>query len=117
VIESRDDEATGWLTGLVLAATMGAFIGVLELWFFEFSLAGLLAAAAAGASFAVVWCFLAMGRPGAISRSRTRAILAAPPAGGSSGIVWWLIAAPSASIWLAVVIGATLGTIAVIFEA
>jgi phosphotransferase system glucose/maltose/N-acetylglucosamine-specific IIC component len=104
-----------WLKTVALAASVGAFLGILEIWFAEFSVARLYAAAAAGATFAVVLLVLIQIRS-RMSASRGFAVAAALPAGALAGAAWWVIASPSTSLWVAVLVGVSFGAIAVFRE-
>ena len=93
---------------------MGALLGLLELWFYEFDLAHLLATIAAGATFgsligaSVPW----------VAPDRSQVVIVCSSAGFVAGIVWWLIAQPGTSIGctgLAVGIGTLLGALFALF--
>jgi hypothetical protein len=93
---------------------MGAFLGLLELWFYEFDLAHLLAAIAAGATFgSVTGVSLPWAAP-----DRFKEVMVCSSAGCVSGIVRWLIAQPGTSIGsmaLAVGVGTLLGALFALF--
>jgi hypothetical protein len=109
------DESSDWLKILVLAASLGGFVGALELWFFEFSLNRLLAAVAAGATFGVVFVTTMRVAPVA-TPTRGHGVLYAVPSGLASGTAWWLVAAPETSLWVALATGVVLGCVMVFGE-
>jgi len=94
---------------------MGAFLGLLELWFYEFDLAHLLAAIAAGATFGTL---TGVSIPW-VAPDRFKEVIVCSSAGCIAGIVWWLIAQPGTSIGgiaLSVGIGAILGALFALFD-
>jgi hypothetical protein len=93
----------------------GGFIGALELWFFEFSLNRLLAAASAGAAFAVVFVCLMRVSP-VKNPSRSLGVLYSVPSGLVGGAAYWLVAVPETSIRVSSVIGVALGALMVLGE-
>ena len=109
------DETSDWLKVLVLAASLGGFVGALELWFFEFSLERLLAAVVAGATFAVV--FVSVMRLSPIEHpSRAVGMLYAVPSGLAGGMAYWLVAVPDVPIWVSLATGVVLGAAMVFGE-
>jgi hypothetical protein len=87
---------------------------VARFWFYEFDLAHLLAAIAAGATFGSM---AGISLPWAAS-DRFKEVMVCSSAGCVAGIVWWLIAQPGTSIGsiaLAVGIGALLGALFALF--
>ena len=66
----------------------------MELWFYEFDLAHLLAAVAAGATFGSL---IGVSVPW-IAPDRSQVVMVCSSAGFVAGIVWWLIAQPGTSI-------------------
>ena len=94
---------------------MGAFLGLLELWFYKFDLAHLLAAIAAGATFGTL---TGVSIPW-VAPDRFKEVIVCSSAGCIAGIVWWLIAQPGTSIGsiaLSVGIGAILGALFALFD-
>jgi hypothetical protein len=105
---------------ILIGALGGAFLGLLNLWFYGFDLGDLLAAIAAGATFgALIGALLpwvAWRYPG--PERSTQIVIACSAAGCVAGIVWWLIAQPCTSIGstaLAVGVGAILGAVFALF--
>lgn len=90
---------------LFLGAIMGAFIGVLELWFYEFNLRHGIAAILAGGLFGALVGILGSS----MLKKITTALILCGSAGAFAGAVWWLTAKSSASIFQSVVIGIALG--------
>jgi hypothetical protein len=86
---------------LLLALVCGAAYGVFELWWFPFSLKTLVAAGAAGATFAsVMMTFVLLGRFLSIPL-----VLPCIFAGSLAGLVWWTIVRATPSPWFAVGLG------------
>lgn len=111
----HQENVRDWLKALVLAASLGGAVGVLELWFFEFSTTRLLAALLTGATFGIV--FVAITRIAPVEApTRSYGVLCAIPAGLAGGAVWWLATAPAISVWMALGAGAVLGSIFVLAE-
>jgi hypothetical protein len=115
--EGRRDRPTPYSSlamRILIGALMGAFLGLLELWFYEFDLAHLLAAIAAGATFgSLIGVLVPWAEP-----DRFKEVVVCSSAGSVAGIVWWLIAQPGTSIGsiaLAVGIGALLGALFALF--
>ena len=109
------EETSDWFKALILAASLGGFIGALELWFFEFSFNRLFAAISAGAVFAVV--FVSIMRVTPIDKpSRAVAILYAVPSGLAGGAMYWFVAVPAISIWVVLAAGIVLGSLMVFGE-
>jgi hypothetical protein len=116
--EGRHDRSrpdTSLAGRILIGALMGAFLGLLELWFYEFDLAHLLAAIAAGATFgsltgvSIPW----------VAPDHFKEVIVCSSAGCIAGIVWWLIAQPGSSIGsiaLSVGIGAILGALFAVFD-
>ena len=103
--DPRDEPRRRFYTpSLARVALVGASAGMAELYFFGLSPVLALAAAAAGASFFVVFALFA----GYIESETTVSAIA----GGAAGAVWWIIVhPPDVSSLLAMVVGAVLGVI------
>jgi len=90
---------------ILIGSLMGAFIGLLELWFYEFNLRHGMAAILAGGLFgAVVGVF----GSSMLKKIKTALILCGCT-GGLAGAVWWIVAKSSVSIFQSVAIGIALG--------
>jgi len=90
---------------VLIGSLMGAFIGLLELWFYEFNLRHGMAAILAGGFFgAVVGVFWSS----MLKKIKTALILCGCT-GGLAGAVWWIVAKSSVSIFQSVAIGIALG--------
>jgi hypothetical protein len=89
-----------WWKRVLFGAIAGAFYGALNIWFYEFSLRRLLAAIISGASFFVVLGLLAP-KP---AKNRSK-LIAFGFSGFVAGIVYWLVARPTSSLILAMMIG------------
>ena len=112
--DGRSSPDTSLAGRILIGALMGAFLGLLELWFYEFDLAHFLAAIAAGATFGAL---IGISIPW-VAPERSQLVIVCSAAGCVAGIVWWLIAQPGTSIGsiaLAVGIGAILGTLFALF--
>ena len=90
---------------LFIGALVGAFIGLLELWFYEFNLRHGIAAILSGAIFGFI---LSLFGSTLLQKMKTALILCGC-SGGLAGAVWWVIARPSVSILQSVIIGIALG--------
>jgi hypothetical protein len=90
---------------LLIGSLMGAFIGVLELWFYEFNLQHGIVAILSGAFFgAVVGIF-----GSSMLKQIKTALILCGCTGGLAGVVWWVTAKSSVSIFQSVTVGITLG--------
>ena len=96
-----------WWKRLLLGALVGAFIGSLEIWFYEFSLNRLMAAILSGASFFAIIGLLAAK----FAKDRSKVIALGGFAGCVAGIAYWLVARPSLSLLMAGVIGSVAGIV------
>ena len=106
----NDEPATAhhpWWKRVLLGALGGALFGTLNIWFYEISLRRLLAATISGACFFAVLGLLAQK----FAKDRSRFIAIAGLSGFVAGIVYWLVARPSASLILAVMIGFVSGIV------
>jgi hypothetical protein len=90
-----------WWKRILFGAAAGAFYGVLNIWFYEVSLVRLVAAIISGASFFVVLGLLVPK----FSKDRSKFIALAGFSGIVAGIVYWVVARPSSSLILAMMIG------------
>jgi len=99
---------------ILIGALIGAFLGLLELGFYKFDLAHLLADIAAGATFGAL---IGVSIPW-IAPDRSQLVIVCSAAGCVAGIVWWLIVQPGTSIGsiiLSVSIGAIFGALFALF--
>jgi hypothetical protein len=111
VTENRQEGRSSLPTRVLLGALAGAFLGLLELWFYEFDLAHLLAAVTAGA----IWGSIVGAAAVLVAPDRFKSALLGGSAGCVAGVVWWAIAQPGTPLALAVCVGAALGTIFILF--
>jgi hypothetical protein len=95
-----------------LGSLMGAFIGGLELWFYEFNLRHSIAAVLSGAFFGSA---LGIFGPSMLKGIKTALTLCAG-VGGLAGALWWFIAKPNVNVGFSVGVGAVLGIIFVLGE-
>jgi hypothetical protein len=89
----------------LIGSLIGAFIGALELWFYEFNLHHGLAAVLAGAVFG---SSLGVFGPSMLNDTIS-SILLCSCAGGIAGAVWWITAQSTVSIYFSIGIGVFLG--------
>ncbi|MBN1472875.1 MAG: hypothetical protein JW925_13960 [Syntrophaceae bacterium] len=89
---------------IFLGTLMGAFIGGMDLWFYEFNLRHGIAALLSGAFFG-----LALGIFCPLMKGIKLTILMCAGAGGLAGVVWWIIASSPVSIFVSIVVGVVLG--------
>jgi len=90
---------------VLLGSLIGAFIGVLELWFYEFNLRHGIAAILSGAVFGSL-----LGLFGSsMLRGIKGALILGAGAGGLAGVVWWVVASPTVTIVLSIAVGVALG--------
>lgn len=84
---------------------MGAFMGILELWFYEFNLRHGMAAILAGGFFgALVGIF-----GSSMLRQIKTALILCGCAGALAGALWWITAKSSVSIFQSMAVGIALG--------
>jgi len=95
-----------------LGSLMGAFIGGLELWFYEFNLRHGIAAVISGAFFGSA---LGLIGPSMLKGVKTALILCAT-FGGLAGVLWWFIAKPNINVGFSIGVGAVLGILFVLGE-
>ena len=95
-----------------LGSLMGAFIGGLELWFYEFNLWHGIAAVLSGAFFGSA---LGVFGPSMLKGIKTALILCAG-VGGLAGTLWWFIAKPNVNVGFSMGVGAVLGILFVLGE-
>jgi hypothetical protein len=95
-----------------LGSLMGAFIGGLELWFYEFNLRHGIAAVLSGAFFGSA---LGIFGSSMLKGIKTALILCAG-VGGLAGALWWLIAKPNVNVGFSMGVGAVLGILFVLGE-
>jgi len=95
-----------------LGSLMGAFIGGLELWFYEFDLRHGIAAVLSGAFFGSA---LGVFGPSVFKGIKTALILCAG-IGGLSGALWWFIAKPNVNVGFSAGVGGVLGILFVLGE-
>jgi hypothetical protein len=92
----------------LLGALVGAFLGALELWFFEFDLPHFWAAVGAGATFMSILAVVV----GQLQHRGFKLFLVGGLSGSIAGIVWWVIANQAIKwLWVAVCIGMILGVL------
>jgi hypothetical protein len=92
----------------LFGALVGAFLGVLELWFFEFDLPHFWAAVGAGAVFMSILAIIV----GQLQYRGFKLFLAGGLSGSIAGIVWWVITNQTVEwLWVAVCIGVILGVL------
>ena len=95
-----------------LGSLTGAFIGGLELWFYEFDLRHGIAAVLSGAIFGS-----ALGIFGpSIAKGIKTALIFCATVGGLAGALWWVIAKPNVNVLLSIGVGAVLGIFFVLGE-
>lgn len=99
------------LRGLLVALSVGAFVGAISL-LVDFSLKHLIAGAVAGAVFTGV-LFAALP---VLSGKRWGLASASAVAGMIAGAAWWRVAKPSVSIWVSVGIGLIFAALMVFSE-
>ena len=85
----------------IIGALAGAFIGILEIWFYEFSLRRLIAAAVSGAIF---FAILGVASSWA-ARKLLNSCLTIFAGGATAAAVWWLIARPEVSLSISIALG------------
>ena len=106
------NERRSWVERILIGACLGAFLGILHLWFYEFSLIRLLAAASGGATFfAVVGLFCEH-----LAERNFKRLLIGALAGCVAGVAWWAIAQPPSSILLSVSTGIISGAVMIWWE-
>jgi heme O synthase-like polyprenyltransferase len=91
--------------GLVI----GAFIGILELWFFEFSLRHGIAAILSGAVFGSILGIFAPF----MFRKIWSTILLGAISGALAGVIWWIVVKPDVNIMISVIVGIALACLMV----
>jgi hypothetical protein len=96
----------------ILGALAGAFIGVLELWFYAFSVRHLLAAVAAGAAYGSLLGVFGQH----MMRQKVGGITLGLIAGAFAGLVWWLLAKPEVLVAVSLALGSGLGLLFVVAE-
>jgi len=89
---------------LLIGSLAGAFIGLIELWFYEFNLRHGIAAILSGAIFGSI-----LGIFGSMLQNTSKALFICGSSGGLAGAVWWAIARPTVSILQSMIIGIVLG--------
>ena len=90
-----------------VCSLMGAFVGVLELWFYDFNLRHGVAAMTSGAVFgSLVGLFSS-----SIKNGSSRTIILCAVFGGVSGVVWWVLAKPTVSVLFSIGSGVVLGSL------
>jgi len=95
-----------------LGSLMGAFIGGLELWFYEFNLRHGIAAVLSGAFFGSA---LGVFGPSMLKGIKTALVLCTT-LGVLSGALWWVIAKPNVNVLFSMGVGAALGILFVLGE-
>lgn len=90
---------------ILIGSLMGAFIGALELWFYEFNLRHGIAAVLAGAVFGSL---LGVFGPSMLSGIKS-SILLCSGTGGLAGAIWWIAAQSTVSIFFSIGVGVVLG--------
>jgi hypothetical protein len=90
---------------VLIGSLMGAFIGLLELWFYEFNLRHGIAAILSGALFGTIVGIFGSS----MLKKIATALILCGCAGGLAGAIWWVIAKSSVSIFQSVAIGIALG--------
>jgi drug/metabolite transporter (DMT)-like permease len=99
--EQNPTDHPSWWRRLLIGALVGCFFGALNIWFYEFSLARLLAAILGGATFFAIVGLLAVK----FGKDRLKVIAVAGFAGFVAGALYWVVARPSSSPLLAIGIG------------
>jgi hypothetical protein len=95
-----------------LGSLVGAFIGGLELWFYEFNLRHGIAAVLSGAFFGSA---LGLFGPSMLEGVKAALILCAA-FGGLAGVLWWFIAKPNVNVGFSAGVGVALGILFVLGE-
>ena len=106
----QDNHSTpnhSWWKRVLFGALIGAVYGALNIWFYEVSLVRLIAAIISGATFFAVLGLLAPK----FGKDRSKFITLAGFSGFVAGIAYWLVARPSSSLILAVMVGCLLGIV------
>ncbi len=86
---------------ICLGSMAGAFVGILELWFFEFTLRHAIAAICSGALFGtLVGIFAPL-----TFRKAWSAILLGAISGALAGVLWWIVVKPDVNIMISSVVG------------
>jgi len=110
-MESDQDKAPtpphSWWKRVLFGALIGAVYGALNIWFYEVSLVRLIAAIISGATFFAVLGLLAPK----FGKDRSKFITLAGFSGFVAGIAYWVVARPSSSLILAVIIGFVSGIV------
>jgi hypothetical protein len=89
----------------IIGALVGALVGVLEIWFYEFSLRRLIAAAASGAIF-----FTILGVASSwATRNLLNTCVTILAGGTTAAAIWWLIARPKVPLSISIALGIGLG--------
>ena len=96
-----------WWKRVLLGALGGALFGALNIWFYEVSLRRLLAAIISGASFCAIFGLLAPN----LTKDRSKLIGLAGFCGSLAGIAYWVVARPSSSLILALMVGFVSGIV------
>ena len=112
IMTNAPSESQSWMTRLLMGAIMGAFIGALNLWFYEVSFVRLLAAISGGAAF---YSLIALGSD-YLEHRNLKTVLLGALAGGVAGILWWAVARPGTSVFLAAGVGIVSGVVIVWWE-
>ena len=90
-----------WWKRVLIGALVGAVYGAFSIWFYEVSLVRLLAASISGATY-----FAVLGLVGPkFGKDRSKFIALSGFSGFVAGIAYWVVARPSSSLILAVMIG------------
>jgi hypothetical protein len=85
----------------IIGALVGALVGVLEIWFYEYSLRRLIAAAACGAAF-----FTLLGIASSwAARNLLNSCVAILTDGAIAAAIWWLIAKPKVPLSISIALG------------
>jgi len=105
----KHEEKPGFISTLILSVVLGAIVGIVDLWAFEFSAKSFYGGLAAGVtwfvSFAAINYFLPQGI-NLIQRILWYF------SGGLAGLVWWIvIRPPSLKIWMAILGGIIIAAI------
>ena len=107
-----DGPPAGVLKRLVCGALAGGFLGVLEIWFYEFSFRHFTAAIVSGALFV---SFLGLAQPWA-GRNATRWCFTGATLGAVAGLVWWAVVRPGNSMAFSMGVGLSFGFLWLLFN-
>ena len=96
----------------MIGALAGAFLGALEIWFYEFSLRRLIAAAASGAIFFAILGIASLW----VTRNFLLNCITIFAGGTIAATIWWLIAQPKVPLSISIAVGIGLGFMFLVSE-